>query len=174
MENQPPIAPDLSHPDPEIADALRAAASTERLLGESLLRLGSNHLKTVPEGYEWWSALETVGHLLDVEIVYGHHLRLVISQDSPRLEPFDDEAFVVAQRWRVSELPTLFSAWSALRRAHLTLVARLDMHTLARGGVHSAQGPVTARELVLNLSVHDRLYLSRLGQLEEQILRPLA
>jgi hypothetical protein len=173
MEDQTAAALDLSHPDPEIADALRAAASTERLLGEALLRLGPNHLRGVPPGYDMWSAVETLGHLLDAEIVFGHHLRLIISQDSPRLEPFDEEAFVIAQRWRVSELPTLFSAWSGLRRAHLTLIARLDVNILARGGVHSAEGPVTAHDLVLNLSTHDRLYLSRLGQLEERVLRPL-
>lgn len=78
------------------------------------------------------------------------------------------------QRWRAADLPMLLAAWSALRRVHLALIARLDIDSLSRGGVHGAEGAITARDLVLTLSMHDRFHLSRLGQLEEKILRPLA
>lgn len=162
----------LSHPDPEIADALQAAAATERLLGEALLRLGSDHFEALPDNYESWSAVETIGHLLDVEVVYGYRLRAILSEDTPRFDPFDEEAYVINQRWRGADLSVLFSAWSALRRVHLLLIARLDLDALARGGVHGTEGALTARDLVLKLLVHDRFHLNRLGQLEESILRP--
>jgi hypothetical protein len=167
-------AAELSHPDPEIADALRAAASTEQILREILGRLGPSHLDEIPPDTDNWSAVETVGHLLDLEIACGHRLRSIISEDSPHFEAFDDEAFVIAQRWRAADLPLLLGAWSALRRVHLALIARLDTDVLARGGVNRSAGPVTARDIVLQLSINDYLNLSRLRQLEEKILRPLA
>lgn len=166
--------PERTHPDPEIADALRAAARTEPLLIEALERLGAAHRETLPPDHESWSAVETVGHLLDFEIATGSRLRHVLSEDSPRLPAFDEEAFVRTQRWRAADLPMLLAAWSALRRVHLALIARLDIDSLSRGGVHGAEGAITARDLVLTLSMHDRFHLSRLGQLEEKILRPLA
>jgi hypothetical protein len=166
--------PAYTHFDPEITDALRAAASTASLLGAALSRLGPAHLEAVPDDDESWSAVETVGQLLDQEVLFGHRLRAVLSESSPRLETFDKEQAVVAQRWRSADLSVLLEAWSGLRRAHLALISRLDSDQLSRGGAISTQGSVTTRDLVLRLPVQDRLYLSRLGQLEEKLLRPLA
>lgn len=163
---------DLSHPDPEIADALAAAAATERLLNEALLRLGPALLERVPHG-QIWSAVETVGHLLDVEVEYGHRLRSILSQDTPCFSSFDEEALISHEHWRTRDLPNLLTAWSALRRIHLTLIARLDADTLARGGIlPDTKHPMTARDLVLRIVIRDRFHLSQLGILEKRFLHP--
>lgn len=162
---------DLSHPDPEIADALAAAATTERLIGESLRRLGPTFIGKIPRG-QAWSAAETIGHLLDVEVAYGHLLRCILSQDTPRLSQFDEEKLVTQGYWRTRHLPDLLTAWSALRRTHLVLITLLDADMLARGGILTDTGhPVTARDLVLRLAIQDRFHLSQLGVLEETLLR---
>lgn len=165
---------ELSHADPEIADALQALSTSGGLLSEALLRIGADHLETSPDGGATWSAIETMGHLLDVEVAYGSRLRLLLSLDSPRLAAYDEEAVILAERWNAADLETLFAAWSSLRTAHVAMISRLDADTLARGGTDDAIGPVTVRELVLRLPVHDRLHISLLGQLEEKLHRPLA
>jgi len=161
----------VSHPDPEIADVLIAAAATERLVSESLRRLGPTYLGKIPRG-QVWSAAETIGHLLDVEIAYGHHLRCILSQDTPRLSQFDEEKLATQGYWRTRDLPELLTAWSTLRRTHLVLISRLDADMLARGGILPDSGhPITAREIALRFAIQDRFHLSQLGVLEETLLR---
>ncbi len=164
----------FSHADPEIADALQALSTSGGLLSEALLRIGAEHLETGSDNGTAWSAIETVGHMLDLEVAYGLRLRLLLSSDSPRFAAFNEEAIILAERWNAADLQTLFAAWSSLRAAHVALISRLDVDALGRGGVDEAIGPITVREMVLRLSVHDRSHLSRLGQLEEKIHRPLA
>lgn len=164
-------SPDLSHPDPEIADALAAAATMERLLGDALRRLGPSLLGKIPGG-QAWSVVETVSHLLDVEVAYGQHLRSILSEDTPHFSHFDEEALVTSEYWRVRDLPDLLTAWAALRRTHLSLIARLDADALSRGGVLPDTGhSLTARDLILRLTVQDRFHLSQLSVLEETFLR---
>ena len=53
---------------------------------------------TAPMAPGEWSALQVVGHLLDVDVVYGFRWRLALTEEEPTYPGYDEKAW--SRRWR--------------------------------------------------------------------------
>jgi hypothetical protein len=111
-----------------------------------------------PEPGEW-SAAQIIGHLFDVDIVYGFRWRLVLTETDP-VYPGYDEA-----RWTgLARLPFRQSlgAWTDLRAANTALLRSLTAEDQDRTGRHGEQGQ--ERLDVMNRKVvgHDLAHLNQL------------
>jgi hypothetical protein len=107
-----------------------------------------------------WTALQVVGHLLDVDVVYGFRWRLILTQDRPSYPGYDEK------RW--SRLPRpaptqLLAALEGLRAVNLAVLDGVD-DGRRRLGVHGEQGEEHFDLTVRKVAGHDLAHLNQLAR----------
>jgi hypothetical protein len=112
-----------------------------------------------------WSAAQVVGHLFDVDIVYGFRWRLALTADDPSYPGYDEKAFADLAR---PEPADLLAALRALRVANVALLRSLGPAELRRAAHHEEQGREDVERMVRKVAGHD---LAHLNQLERTVAR---
>jgi hypothetical protein len=111
-----------------------------------------------------WSAADVLGHLVDVDVVFGFRLRLVLTDDRPSYPGYDEKLW--------SRLPKppgdqLCAVLEALRGYNLWTFRSIPRADWSRAGVHAEQGEETVDVMLRKLAGHD---LTHLNQLERALL----
>jgi DinB superfamily len=114
---------------------------------------------TAPMAPGEWSALQVVGHLLDVEVVYGFRWRLALTEKEPAYPGYDEKAW---SRLARPAPPRLLDAFAALREANLALLRSLGEVDLRRVAVHGEQGGEDVRRMIDKVAGHDLAHLNQL------------
>lgn len=111
-----------------------------------------------PEPGEWPAAM-VVGHLFDVDIVYGFRWRLVATETDPVYPGYDE-----AEWAKLPRLPfwQMVDAWEGLRASNLVLLASMSEADAQRTGRHGEQGGETAAVMVTKVVGHDKAHLNQL------------
>jgi hypothetical protein len=107
-----------------------------------------------------WTALQVVGHLLDVEVVYGFRWRLILTENRPAYPGYDEK------RWSLLPRPAptqLLGALAGLRAANLELLEGVD-DAAGRSGVHGEQGEERFDLTVRKVAGHDLAHLNQLAR----------
>jgi hypothetical protein len=108
-----------------------------------------------------WSAAEIVCHLADCEIVFAFRLRQTLAEDSPIIQPFDQDKW--AGRYRGIPAGEALAAFTALRLWNLRLIAAALPAAADRPVTHPERGTMTFLTLVETMAGHD---VNHLGQLQ--------
>ena len=116
---------------------------------------------TLPPAPGKWSAAEIVAHLADCELVFAFRLRQTLAEDSPVLQPFDQD------RWAATYpgIPAAeaLAVFSAMRNWNLRLLGTVLPAAANRPVTHPERGTMTFQTIVETMAGHD---LNHLGQLE--------
>jgi hypothetical protein len=108
-----------------------------------------------------WTPLQVVGHLLDVDIVYGFRWRLILTEDRPSYPGYDEKAWSLLPR---PDPARLLDALEGLRAANLAMLEGVTDADRDRLGVHAEQGEERF-ELALNkIAGHDLAHLNQLAR----------
>jgi hypothetical protein len=141
-------------------DPLEVYAAT---VGEvrRLTRVLSGPQWLVPLGRGEWSAAQIVGHLIDVDIVYGFRFRLVLTEDEPAYPGYDEKLW--------SQLPhpepaALVPAFAGLRSYNAALLSGTPRDQWRRAGTHGEQGPEQFAVMVAKIAGHDLAHLDQLAR----------
>jgi DinB family protein len=113
-----------------------------------------------------WTANEIIGHLTDIEWVYGYRLRLILSEDDPAIVGFKQDAWVASQRHNEREPSELVEIFRTLRALNLSRWRRMSAEDFERRGQHSERGAESLAVMVRLLAGHD---LSHLHQISRHI-----
>jgi hypothetical protein len=108
-----------------------------------------------------WNALQVVGHLLDVEVVYGFRWRLILTQERPFYPGYDEK------RWSLLPRPAptqLLAALEGLRAVNLAVLDEVDNAAATRVGVHAEQGEEDFDLTVRKVAGHDLAHLNQLAR----------
>jgi hypothetical protein len=90
-----------------------------------------------------WSAREIVHHLADSEMTAAIRLRLLIAEDRPFIQGYDQEQY--ARRLHYDRpIEASLEAFQAARRSTAELLDRMTPADWAREGTHSESGRYTA------------------------------
>jgi DinB superfamily len=140
-------------------DPLAIMAETPGRVSSLLAGRDAAELAAPPAAGEW-PAGTILGHLVDVEIVFGFRWRLALTEDRPSYPGYDEK------RW--SELPRppaerLIATFDVLRGYNLTLL-RGSLAYWERVGVHGEQGPETVDVMVRKIAGHDLAHLDQLAR----------
>lgn len=111
-----------------------------------------------PEPGEW-SVAQIVGHLYDVDIVYGFRWRLALTEESPFYPGYDENEWAGLPRlpfWQT------LGAWEGLRASNAVLLRSLTPEQLRRSGLHGEQGAETIDVMVRKVAGHDIAHLNQL------------
>jgi hypothetical protein len=143
-------------------DPVAVLERTPARLRQLLAGRDADELSSPPAPGEW-SAAQIVGHLLDVDVVYGFRIRLALTADRPSFPGYDEKLW--------SELPKpgceeLSRAFESLRTANVWLLRALGKAEWARVAVHEEQGPESVEVMVRKVAGHD---LAHLNQLERAL-----
>jgi hypothetical protein len=116
---------------------------------------------TTPPAPGKWNAAEIVSHLADCELVFAFRLRQTLAEDSPTIQPFDQE------KWAVNypSIPAnqALDVFAALRGWNLQLLRTVMPQAATRPLTHPERGAMTFQTIIETMAGHD---LNHLGQLQ--------
>jgi hypothetical protein len=108
-----------------------------------------------------WSAAQIVGHLFDVDIVYGFRWRLVLTEDKPAYPGYNEKLWSQLPR---PDATGLLAAWSGIRAANVALLRGIPAADWKRWGTHGEQGDEQFDLMVDKIAGHDLAHLNQLAR----------
>jgi hypothetical protein len=108
-----------------------------------------------------WTPLQVVGHLLDVDIVYGFRWRLILTEDRPSYPGYDEKAWSLLPR---PDPGRLLDALEGLRAVNLAMLEGVDDAGRERLGVHDEQGEEQFNLALAKVAGHDLAHLNQLAR----------
>ena len=134
-------------------------ASSSGALISTLEAIGAAR-HSVPIAPGKWSPAQIVSHLADCEIAFGWRLRQILAEDSPELQPFDQDKW--AAHYGGITAASALDAFTALRAWNLRLIKAAMPGAASRAGTHPERGLITFQTIIETMAGHD---LNHLGQL---------
>lgn len=136
--------------------------STPSALAQALAAIGEDNLTTPPAPGKW-SAAQILCHLADCELVFGFRLRQTLAEDSPTLQPFDQDKW--AATYRGVAAGHALEVFAALRGWNLRLFETALPAAAGRPVVHPERGAMTFQTIVETMAGHDLNHLAQLKRL---------
>ncbi|HEX2449608.1 MAG TPA: DinB family protein [Gemmatimonadales bacterium] len=145
-------------------DPLVVLAELVPWLKARFLSVADEHLRR-PEAPGKWSAIEVVQHLADSELVVGWRVRIILTQETPALQGYDQNAFARDLRYREVPLAEAMGQLAALRAANLRLYRSLAPAELARAGMHSERGRESVEHIIRMMGGHDLVHRRQIDRI---------
>jgi hypothetical protein len=111
-----------------------------------------------------WTPIEVIGHLTDVEWVYGYRIRVILCEDEPAILGFRQDAWVTALRHNEREPADLVETFRTLRLLNLSAWTQISLEDLQRRGHHNERGAESLAALLPLLAGHDLSHLSQISR----------
>ena len=111
-----------------------------------------------PEGPGKWSAVEIVQHLADSELVLGWRTRLILTDDRPPIQGYDQDAWARTLRYADVPLAVAVDQLRATRTANLRVWRLLTPAERERVGLHTERGPESLDLLIRLVGGHDLVH----------------
>lgn len=118
-----------------------------------------------PEAPGKWSVIEVVQHLADTEMVYGFRGRMMLSEDRPLLQGFDQDRWAATGRYRSAAWSMAFEQLKGLRAANLRLWRSLGPEELERVGLHSERGEESIIHMLRLGGGHDLVHRRQIDRI---------
>jgi hypothetical protein len=145
----------------EISELLERFRRGAELVAVSITGAAGSEVDFVPEPGKW-SIRQIVAHLSDSEIVGTMRLRQVIAQDEPKLEAFDQEAWVKNLDYSRRKPSQSLETFRRIRAENYELLKELPEDAFSRTGSHSERGRMTLLQLVQGYAEHAENHVTQL------------
>ena len=150
----------------ELKKHLDAAGKSPKEIAAAVSGLSNKalHYKPSPEK---WCVLEILGHLADVEIIYGYRLRQMLADTKPVIAPIDQDAWARNLNYLDSPPSELVAFYGLGRHHNLRLLRNLKVSDLSNSAFHpETQREVTVADLVERMAGHGAAHLRQIEQLK--------
>jgi DinB superfamily len=111
-----------------------------------------------PEAPGKWSAADVVQHLADSELVLGFRMRMILTEDRPAIQGYDQDKWAGTLRYPEVPLAESRAQLRALRAANLRVLRRLGPAEMERAGMHSERGLESLGHLIKLMGAHDLVH----------------
>ncbi|HKE00178.1 MAG TPA: DinB family protein [Planctomycetota bacterium] len=142
-------------------EPLEVLAATPDALSAAIRGKSAAELKRQPAPGKW-SATQILGHLLDVEWVYGYRMRTILGDERPKIVSMDQDLWVAAQEHRDADAKELAASHAAMRRVNLAFWRRIPKKAYDRVGLHDERGEESIGTLFWMLAGHDLNHLAQI------------
>lgn len=157
------------------ADPTRAQAAFPARLAAAVRGLTAAQVAFRPAPGKW-SIKEIVRHLADVELAYGFRYRMMLAQDTPPLQPFDQDLWATNLLYQRADLPSALATFHAVRAENVALARRVGREAWAHQGQHPVYGTVRVQQMLDHIVHHDANHLGQIlritGLLKEKARHP--
>ena len=155
----------------ELKKHLEAAEKSPKEIALAVSGLPDKVLRYKPSP-EKWCVLEILGHLADVEIVYGYRLRQMLADTKPVIAPLDQDAWARNLKYTDSPAVELVAFYGLARHHNMRLLRRLKPEGLSKGAFHpEMQREMTVAELVERMGGHGASHLKQIEELKTMASR---
>ena len=144
-------------------DPIPVLSSTAERIRELTSGRSSEEVDTPPAPGKW-SMREIVAHLADCETVFSFRLRQAMAEESPIMQPFDQQAW--ATRYNAYRLGPALALFQAAREWNLLWLATLSEDDRNRATAHPERGAMTLWTIVETMAGHDLNHLQQLERLQ--------
>ncbi|MEO5693597.1 MAG: DinB family protein [Usitatibacter sp.] len=160
----------MTNPQLPLAEAIERLDSMPGYLDAAMAQVGADALGRRPEAGKF-SLREHACHLRDLEREgFLVRVRRLVSEQSPRLEPFDGGAVAVARDYPSQDARIAAREFAAARRELTGMLAPLTADMMEAHAFFGDQ-PVTFGELVSMMVGHDREHREDIDQLLAHLAR---
>ena len=111
-----------------------------------------------PEAPGKWSVAAIVQHLADSELILAVRGRLILSEDRPAIQGFDQDLWAERFHYNQASVDVALAQLRGMRAANLELWRRLTPADLAREMIHSERGPESLGHLLKLMAAHDLVH----------------
>lgn len=118
-----------------------------------------------PESAGKWSVVEVIQHLADSDLVFGFRLRMILTEDQPPLQGYDQDAWARTFRYRDVDRAMAMEQLRSLRAANLRVLGYFSAVELERVGLHSERGPESAGFLLRLMAGHDLVHRRQIDRI---------
>ena len=152
----------------ELKKHLEAAEKSPKEIAAAVSGLPPATLRYKPAP-EKWSILEILGHLADIEIVYGYRLRQMLADEKPVIAPMDQDAWARNLGYMDTPAPELVALYGLNRHHNLRLLRRLKPTDLEKSAFHPEhQKDVTVARLIEMMAGHGTNHLEQIERLKRE------
>jgi hypothetical protein len=152
--------------DAELRKHLDAAEKSPKEIAAAVSGLSEQSPRYKPSP-DKWCVLEILGHLADVEIVYGYRLRQMLADTKPVIAPLDQDAWARNLNYLDSPLSELVAFYGLGRHHNLRLLRNLKASDLSRSAFHpEMQREMTVADLVERMGGHGATHLQQIEKLK--------
>ncbi len=144
----------------ELIDSLR---KTPVLLSGLLADVDEERAHARPAEGEW-SAVETIGHLIDAEERAIARIALVIQEDDPELAGYDADALVREHAYQSRSLQSVVDRLLALRAERLAALSALTPEQWQRTGTFMGRGATPLTAITVHMCWHDTNHLAQIAE----------
>ena len=118
-----------------------------------------------PEAPGKWAVIQVVQHLADSDLVAGFRVRMILSENRPALQGYDQDRWAGEFRYAETPLHIALDQLRGLRAANLHLWNRLTPAQLERVGLHSERGLESAGHLIRLMGAHDLVHRRQIDRI---------
>jgi hypothetical protein len=109
-----------------------------------------------------WSVAEVLAHLSEAEISAFWRYRQIIEHDGCALAPYGQDLWAALGKYGTRDPRQSLEMFRLLRETNLRMFDGLTDEQWKRKGVHAERGPMTVRDLALQLAGHDVNHLAQI------------
>ena len=155
-----------------LEDVFSILSSTPEKLRQEVASLSLKQMKARPAPNKW-SVQEILAHLDDVEEnAMRVRVQEMLSRDTPRLHPFDQEARVVEMHYDRTDPRRSLASFTRRRRDNLKWLRKIRPAQLKRKGLHEQVGDVSVEEFLNEWAFHDLGHLKQILEVKRYALYP--
>src|SRR5882672_7672823 len=129
------LDPEVVMTETEFKKHLDAVEKSPKEIAAAVSGLPEKVLRYRPSP-EKWCVLEVLGHLADIEIVYGYRLRQMLADNKPVIAPMDQDAWALNLGYMETPAPELIALYGLNRHHNLRLLRRVKPGDLERSAFH--------------------------------------
>ena len=122
-----------------------------------------------PESDGKWSIAQVLRHLADTDVVWGWRMRLILAQDRPVINGFDQDLWADHLGYADADPGESLETFAVLRRDNLRLIERATADDLKRVGVHAERGEESVGYLIRLYAGHDLMHLKQIDRIKNAI-----
>ena len=120
-----------------------------------------------PEKPGKWSIVQVLNHLVDTEMVYGWRIRMIVAQEQPPIQSYDQDLWSEKLRSDAGTGKELMEELRMFRRRNLRLLRSLSPAEMQRWGKHEERGQETVDRLFRMIAGHDRVHLRQIERIKK-------
>jgi DinB superfamily len=145
----------------EITDLLERLRRGAELVAVSITGAAGSEVDYEPQPGKW-SIRQIVAHLADSEMVAAMRVRQIIAEDNPKLEAWDQDAWVRNLDYARRKPSQSLETFRRIRAENYDLMKDLPEAAFARAGMHSERGSVTLKQLLQLIAEHAENHATQL------------
>jgi uncharacterized damage-inducible protein DinB len=111
-----------------------------------------------------WSAVETIGHLVDAEERAVARISQVTQENDPELAGYDADALVRERDYQGQPLDTVMTRFLALRAERIAALQALAPEQWQRTGIFMGRGATPLTAITVHMIWHDANHLAQIAQ----------